>query len=666
MSFNMYRMLQEKRVASKTSRTNSLLRILTAAKEELEEVNLADNELLSNIKGQLSEGFLEGDGSGGEAVGGCDDNIQQCLQNIIENVEKLQSLFSGENEETEEPSPEKLFDRVTNQTDDLKGSIDTAITAVSPEEDQEEGFDHEESEEADEEIEEDVEEDGEEIDAPHQEFRNLRSQETMTPDSGMDLLDVIMSTIEQMLGQTDAPEEVEGEWIDTVYPEETVEEPSMLPDVKHPPKPSAVKGGETWELFKLAGDLSIISNMFKGAEDEHTRYAALTLLDPTDRTNLPDNVLDSVQELYVDIADVDLRVASKKADRLSKVAYFISGYPDKEEAYERMKNTHNLADGYESFLKNVAETHHQAFARLEEQKHPDNEIMPLRLKDGDREHKPRDVNRGFEKRLDDAEAHNTKRDARNNLEKMTRELYDVTESTEKELDNRLDHVDKALDATESRLDATRNPIEVQPEIEMKDMRDKLGRSVSMDTLLERARKTDETKQDREMERVASIFGGVIDEPNNDDKWEQVLGLLDKIESKLDVIIPDGYLDGERITADELGKMSMEGLLGLGGGRELPPSEPPVDMAPAPELEEIPVSDEVEPGPGLNVEEVPDVAVSPAQALSSGNDLSLTDSPVLQQPAEALGWSQHPGNPVVPGALNKRRKPFEEMTPRRLP
>jgi len=191
------------------------------------------------------------------------------------------------------------------------------------------------------------------------------------------------------------------------------EEESFMPN-KQILVPTQVSGGEDWH--RVRADLDLARRMAKTSQ--YSQDHILTLIEPTKYT-LPDQELESLEDVYVDISsEENIDKISSKLDQFIRTAYYITD--DDHEGQltqdDRVRENGPAPYNYQKWLKQVGESHVQAMNRLEEHKSPDNELMKLRIPDGERSNPTREVLKSSETRMIEKDANHTTHSVLDNIE----------------------------------------------------------------------------------------------------------------------------------------------------------------------------------------------------------------------------------------------------------
>jgi len=265
---------------------------------------------------------------------------------------------------------------------------------------------------------------------------------------------------------------------------EEMSEPTLFPSKKLETPPE-IQGGFEWSaevddtLLRFAADLCVLENMVKAASQNPNAISKgqlLAMIDPSKYEELDEELGDELIELFSGVIadELGVREASSSIQKMQKRAYQIIGEPEYLNTNDRRSRDGSMAPNYEDWLRNVGESHHRAMSRLEEIHHPDNEVMKLRIKDGERSNPIRRELAGTEVRMRGADLNDTENSPKDNMEKRlddgpigrrvpegkdedsfenkldkTRGKSKVTGHPEQRLEKRRD--DKQLETTESRM-----------------------------------------------------------------------------------------------------------------------------------------------------------------------------------------------------------------------
>jgi hypothetical protein len=198
--------------------------------------------------------------------------------------------------------------------------------------------------------------------------------------------------------------------------------------------PTTIEGGGDWHRVKA--DVDIALRMSKNA-DNITKDHILTLIEPSKYENIDKHIQDELIDSYVDIS-IENNM-NKISSRLEKTSYIMTGYPDTNSVQDRIRLEGPIPYNYQKWFKDCAESHDQAMSRLEEHKNKENELMKLRIKDGERANPIRKELSSIETRMQERKINNSEFSPLDNIETMLDNL-------EKKLLGRRDFIkDKSLE-----------------------------------------------------------------------------------------------------------------------------------------------------------------------------------------------------------------------------
>jgi len=240
------------------------------------------------------------------------------------------------------------------------------------------------------------------------------------PDNFKDLLNAPWLNSSQKEGYQEGSEENTSEEV------ENMREPTLFPD-KKVNTPPEIEGGFVWNaandsLIRLAADLCVVDNMVKAASkdsDAISKRQLLAMLDPSRYDDLDEEVQDELIELYSGILSdqYGIKEADSSIKKMQKIAYRIVGDPEYLNTDDRRRRDGSMPPNYEEWLRNVGESHHRAFSRLEVVVNPDTETMKLRIPDGERSNPIRKELAGTEVRMRRADLNDTENSPKDSFEK---------------------------------------------------------------------------------------------------------------------------------------------------------------------------------------------------------------------------------------------------------
>jgi hypothetical protein len=331
-----------------------------------------------------------------------------------------------------------------------------------------------------------------------------------TPDSLKGLLDAPWLNGQNEEGYQDGmgediPEEVEDMSDSKLFPAKALS------------TPPEIEGGFTWgasvdETFiRLAADLCVVNNMIKAASENPnsvSKQQLLAMIDPSRYEDLDEELQNELVNLYAGVLsdDFGIKEASTSVQKMQKRAYQIVGEPEYLNNDDRRRRDGAMPPNYEEWLRNVGESHHRAFSRLEEVVNPDTEVMKLRIPDGERSNPIRRELAGTEVRMRRADLNDTANSPKDSFEKKLEgdgpSAHRGTEDNtyEDKLDKKRG-TGEVVGSLEQRLDERRKSKDLKStEAEMEDakLRQYQGFNQTVDSLL-----NDWRKEHKDMLKQAS-------------------------------------------------------------------------------------------------------------------------------------------------------------------
>lgn len=282
--------------------------------------------------------------------------------------------------------------------------------------------------------------------------------------------------------------------------DEDAEEGYSIMPSKNILTPTIIKGHDNWH--EIRADVNLAYRMSKTSQ--FTQDHILTLLDPIKYNFANDNIENEFIDTYADIlASSDMNSIS---NRLEKLSYTItqddSATKDGELTQdERVKLDGPVPYNYQKWFKDVAESHHQAMGRLDEHKNPQNEVMKLRIKDGERSNPIREELASTETRMVKEDINNSSFSVLDNIETMI-------ENLEKKLAGRRPvEEEKSLEALIDSGDGNENvwnqTFEARAESKREKSKEKIDRTVE--------KRIDEDYKDRKDEYFNNCIDVILDE-----------------------------------------------------------------------------------------------------------------------------------------------------------
>lgn len=506
-------MFNLKKENKKYAAKSTLKKILSSINNTMKKESMTD-DLLSNIKGQLHRDFLEGE-CGHELNDSFDHQLEPIRKGFMQSIEKHGPEVHVE---TRELHPEEIQEFTGHDMGGIPDLIEKILSGfdempfdnifnLDDQHDIPQHFEH------------------------HQEFGAGEPEEVIEEAVGNlgESVERLQDTIEE-----DFDDEVEEEIChrcdcapcqcenhceecdcDPCRCEECEDEGVSIMPEKIVKVPTSILGGEDWH--QVRADVDLAWKMAKTAE--YSIDHILTVIEPTKYEVLSDSVADKLVDAYVDISEEE--DMSKVASKLEKLAYTIVQHDDENrDSYltqdDRYRKDGPIPHNYQKWFSEMGESHHEAMARLDEHKNPDNEVMKLRIKDGERSNKMREELATVETRMRKEDMNDTEHSVLSNIEFMLDHL-------EKKLAGRREtDGEKNLEALLSGKQADKEKVWNQTlearnaeAKHSKDDKEKTNRSIEarMDNDLD-------TRKDEYFEHVIDI---ILDDSRNDKKVLKTAG-----------------------------------------------------------------------------------------------------------------------------------------------
>ena len=510
-------MFNLKKENHKYSAKSTLKRILSSVSYKLKKESMSD-DLLSNIKGQLHRDFLEGE-CGHELNDSFDNKLEPIRKGFMQSIEKHGPEVHVE---TRELHPEEIEGFTGGHMGGIPDLIEKLLS----------GFDT----------------------MPFDNIFNIDSHDDMPhhmeqpQELGEDVIEEAVGNLGESVErlQNSVEDDLEYEDLDDTVEEDICNrcdchpcqcdnhceecdcDPCQCEECDEcedkgvnimPEKivkvPTSVLGGEDWH--QVRADVDLAWKMAKTAE--YSVDHILTIIEPTKYEVLSENIENRLINAYVDISEE--KDMGKVASKLEKLAYTIVQHDDENrDSYltqdDRYRKDGPIPHNYQKWFSEVGESHHEAMARLDEHKNPDNETMKLRIKDGERSNKMREELATVETRMRKEDMNDTEHSVLSNIEFMLDHL-------EKKLAGRREvDSEKSLEALLNGKQADKEKVWNQTlearnaeAKHSKDEKEKLNRSIEarMDSDLD-------TRKDEYFEHVIDI---ILDDSRNDKKVLKTAG-----------------------------------------------------------------------------------------------------------------------------------------------